>query len=95
MPSFEEAFKAATEEYTYAPVPNALEHDEWTLIEDEIWDTTRWSIINRAIVKYEDQFFAITYESPATEYQEGGDFDDYQLNEVEPVEVTKIEYKIK
>lgn len=73
------------------------DNDAVEIIENEITDTTRWSIINRMIFKFEDKFYETTYSHGATECQDESPYenedDDIECAEVEPVEVTVIQYK--
>ncbi len=69
-----------------------------TVIEDTIDDTSRWSICHTLVFKYEDKFYQSYYRVGATEYQDERPWDDekeVECIEVEPVEVTVIQYKAK
>lgn len=65
------------------------------LIEEEYLDTLRWSTLNRAIFKRDDEFVAVEYQEPATEMQDWDDFDLGDIYEVEPVEIKTVRYNKK
>lgn len=73
--------------------------EDLKLVESEIIDTSRWSIINEIV--FEDlsdgKFYSTTYSVGATECQDESpweyDGDEIECYQVEPVEVTKIEYQ--
>jgi hypothetical protein len=79
--------------------------DPGVIIEDEIIDTTRWSVVHNLIFKDGDTVYETTYRVGATyspmkiittEMQDEWPWeyeDMVECYEVEPVEVTKIEYK--
>lgn len=62
------------------------------LVSDEYLDSGRWSEYHRAVFKRGDELVALDYEVPATEEQEGGDFD-YSFYPVEAYEVTVTKYR--
>ena len=66
-------------------------------IENEIVDTSRWSIHYRAIFKFEDRFYETRYSRGATEHQDERPYeyasDEIECPEVVPVEKTVIEYE--
>lgn len=72
------------------------EPEGYEVIEKELTDSTRWSLIYTMVFKYKDQFYMTYYSCGATEiqYEEPyQDEDDFVLCvEVEPKEVTKIVY---
>lgn len=61
-------------------------------VEDEFTGDSRWSTFHRAVFKRGDEYVALDYERPATEYQEGGDFH-HEFYLVEPYEVTVTKYR--
>lgn len=66
------------------------------LIENEIIDTTRWSIVHRIVFKVEGSYYSTCYSEGATECQDESPFeydgDMIECDEVFPTEVTRIEY---
>jgi len=68
------------------------EIDDVEIIEDKVVDRRRWVVVSRAILKRGDEVVGLSYESPATEYQEGGDFN-HEFYAVEPYEVTVTKYR--
>lgn len=68
------------------------------VIEDEVEDTTRWSVIHSVVFKDLEtgKFYSTGYSVGATEYQDESPFeyepDVVKCEEVEPVEVTVIQY---
>ena len=72
------------------------DHEEYETVESpSVYDTDRWSISLECIVKKlsDETFWSITWAKGATEYQKVEP--DFCMTEVEPVEVTKIQYKVK
>lgn len=76
------------------------------LAEDEIVDHTRWGVIHDAVylrktiagyapLTFTDEYVRVRYTEPATESQDWSDFDAPIIEEVEPVEVTVIQFKTK
>ena len=72
------------------------EPEGYEVVEKDITDSTRWSLIYIMVFKYKDQFYMTYYSRGATESQDERpyqDEDDFVLCvEVEPKEVTKIVY---
>jgi len=67
--------------------------DEGELVEEEIFDTSRWSLTYKAIIKYQDKFYKTFYRVGATEQQEEKpwEFDDVaELVEVHQVPKTMM-----
>ena len=66
------------------------------VIKDEVYETTRWSILSELIFKFEDKFCRNCYSRGATEQQCESpweyDGEDIECTEVKPVEVTAVEY---
>ena len=58
------------------------------------YEAGRWSIPKEEVYKIDDRYVSIGWSNPATEMQSGQPTD-MTINEVEPVEVTKVEYKLK
>lgn len=56
---------------------------------------SRWSNINRAVLKRGDEHVAVVYHKPATENQHWSDWpaDAVEVYSVVPVEVTTVEYR--
>jgi hypothetical protein len=69
----------------------------FTFIEDEIVDTTRWSILTKLTFKFGDKFYQTTYSKGATEYQDESPFenedDEIECKEVFPVQKTITVYE--
>lgn len=65
---------------------------ECELVSDEYMGSGRWSEHWTAVFKRDDEYVALDYEVPATEYQEGGDFE-HEWYVVRPVEVTVTKYE--
>lgn len=65
-----------------------------TVLENELFDTTRWMEIHRIVWSEGEHYFSYLYEKPATENQEGSEseFDPRDICEVRPVEVKVIQY---
>lgn len=40
------------------------------IVEDVVIDTTRWSLVNRTIIKRGDELVGVEYETGSTEYQD-------------------------
>ena len=66
------------------------------VIEDEIYDHTRWSVINRVVLSREsDDTYWVGYnEVGATEYQEYDNPETVTLERAYPVPVVKTEYQV-
>lgn len=73
------------------------EDDGYTIIKNEMYDTSRWSIHYELIFKFEDKFYMTCYSRGATESQDEQpweyDGENIPCTEVTPTEVTVIEYK--
>jgi len=67
--------------------------DEGELIEEEIFDSGRWSITYKAIIKYQDKFYKTFYRVGATEAQEERPWEDD--DEAVLVEVKQVEKMVK
>lgn len=69
----------------------------YELIEDNIDDTTRWSILHSIVFKFEDKFYTTCYSEGATEMQDESPFehegDEVECFEVKPVEVVVTQYQ--
>ena len=76
------------------------------LVSDEIVDTSRWSVGHEAVyhrktiasrepLTFSDEYVRVTYQEPATEYQDWGDEGPPDVEEVVPVEVTTIRFETK
>jgi len=65
--------------------------DEGELVEEGIFDSSRWSLTYKAIIKYQDKFYKTFYRVGATEMQEEKpwEYDDFaELVEVHAVPKT-------
>lgn len=73
------------------------------LVEDEIIDNTRWFVVHRAVyhrktivhrdpIEFQDEYVAVEYNEPATEYQEW-ETGSAVVYEVVPEEVTTIVFR--
>ena len=71
--------------------------DGYAIVEDEILDTTRWSIVHVLVFSVGEQLFQIDYSVGATESQDESPFeyapDEIECQEVFPHEVTTIVYR--
>lgn len=66
------------------------------IIEDKPIAHTRWAVRHRAIFQYEDKFYVLSYEVPATEYQEWDPFNgekEVDCQEVKPIQKTITVYE--
>lgn len=71
------------------------DHEFAKIIEDEVVDTTRWSVIHKIIFQYYDKYYETTYSCGATEYQDESpwEYDDEVIAyEVIPKETVVIKY---
>jgi len=72
------------------------DHPDYKLVEgEEVVDTSRWSNIMMAVVQEKEtgHFYQLTWESPATEYQECDP--GFEMTQVYPKQVTKTVYTTK
>lgn len=75
------------------------DNDDFVLILDEITDTSRWSIHHYMVFKEisSGKLYGVGYSCGATESQDEAPFefegDEIECNELEAVEVKKIEYQ--
>jgi hypothetical protein len=71
--------------------------DGFEVVEDDIIDTSRWSIIYSLVFKHDGKFYATSYSVGATEQQDESPFeyspDEVECKEVFPVEKTVIVYE--
>lgn len=69
------------------------------IIEDEMYDKSRWSLHYWLIFKFEDKFYGVGYSRGATEYQDESpwEYDGDNIETFEQVQVTKtiITYESK
>lgn len=93
--NFEQLLAAAVENSPslYWGIPHVIEEflpeDVWE-VEDEILDSGRWELYHRAVYRYQDRFWIVHYNEPATENQ---DWDqEYSLCEAVPVETIVTKY---
>lgn len=63
------------------------------VVQDEIVDTSRWSVIHEIVFKYEDKFYSTTYSEGATEMQDESPFQ-YD-EEIDCTEVHQVEKLVK
>lgn len=68
------------------------EIDGVKIVENEMLGSGRWSTHSRAVLQKGNEFVALDYEEPATEYQEGGDFD-YEFYVVEPYDIVVTKFR--
>lgn len=61
----------------------------FTLVEDVILDTTRWSIVSKLTFKFGDKFYQTEYSKGATECQDESPFE-YEDDEIECKEVFPV-----
>lgn len=72
--------------------------DELVIVENNLYDTSRWSLQYELVFQHKPsgKFYSTCYSTGATECQDESPFeyegDLIDCQEVEPVEVTKIEY---
>ena len=52
-----------------------LYNKDWTVIENEIIDQTRWAIIKRTVITDGKDYVAVEYSTGATEYQDDTDLE--------------------
>lgn len=74
--------------------------EQYTVISDDIVDTTRWSEIHDIVLKDKitGRFYVGDYSCGATESQDESPWEGYEViefEEAEPVEVVRIEYHVK
>lgn len=69
------------------------DNDDVEVIETEIIDTTRWSIINRMVFKFEGKFYVTTFSHGATECQDESPYE-YEGDEIECKEVFPVQKTI-
>lgn len=73
--------------------PTAGPHDfEDEVVSDLHVYSGRWTETHRAVFKRGDEYVALDYEVPATEYQEGSEAESF-VYAVEPYEVTVTKYR--
>lgn len=65
-----------------------------TLIEDEIIEVTRWSIIHKIIFEYEKKFYQSVYSKGATEMQDESPYE-YDGDMINCIEVEQKEVMVK
>jgi len=70
--------------------------DKFEVVLEEIIDTTRWSVVEKRIFKYEGKYYRTTYSYGATECQDEAPYDDepdmIECPEVFPKEVITTVY---
>lgn len=73
--------------------------DSYEVIERELIDTSRWSNIYSMVFKFKGKYYRTSYSVGATEQQDEEPYeygpDSIECDEVEPVEVTVIQYQEK
>lgn len=62
------------------------EYEGFTVMENKLEDTSRWSLHYHLVVKHGDKFYATSYSKGSTENQDQFPFDD-EGDEIELVEV--------
>ena len=72
------------------------DHDDFFTIEENIIDTTRWSVVYDWTFQYDGKFYSTTYSVGATECQDERPFendpDEIECDEVFPVQITITQY---
>jgi hypothetical protein len=68
-----------------------LYNKDWTILENEIIDQTRWAIVNRAVITDGNDYVAVEYCTGATEYQDDTELDGTAY-EVSPQQVVVTKY---
>lgn len=93
--SLAEEIRAIQNDDPYTYVDMAIEILEHPIVRaPRIVGSSRWGIINDMVVDYQGTFYMVNWETPATEMQEGGDYQEsWTLTEVEPVERVVIDYE--
>jgi hypothetical protein len=88
------AIRVASEDtHPYDVIDELLNSLEYDVVEHETLDHTRWSVVESSVVKFSDGSFVwLTWEEPATEYQEGQPYNG-SAELVEPYEETVIKYR--
>lgn len=61
------------------------------IVEDVVIDTTRWSLVNRTILRRGDELVGVEYETGSTEYQDDTEPNGRAFNVVDK-QVTRTEY---
>lgn len=79
-----EELKAVPPGYSGQTPYNIETHLDVEIVSDEYKSSGRWSEHHTAVFKRGDEYVALDYQVPATEYQEGGDFD-WEFYAVTPV----------
>ena len=68
-------------------------------VENEVYDTSRWSIHYSRVFKYDGKFYSAPYHVGATEMQEEypyeNDEEEIECPEMEPYQETITRYRIK
>lgn len=71
--------------------------EDFEVISDEVYDTTRWSILYEKVFKYQGKFYVTCYSVGATESQDERPYeydpDEIECPEVYPHLVTTVVYK--
>lgn len=69
-------------------------HEDFATVADsEIVDKYRWHVVYQKVVRNNEtgKYYRLFWSQGATEYQDNG-IEDVSIEEVRPVEVTKVEY---
>lgn len=71
--------------------------DGFTVIKNDLWYNSRWSVHYEMIFSLDDKFYRTTYARGATENQDEGPYDyspsDVEVTRVYPVIVEVVEYR--
>lgn len=71
--------------------------DFFEKVEETLVDTTRWSLLYELVFKFSGKYYKTSYSVGATECQDESPFeydpDMIECAEVEPVEVTVVQYR--
>lgn len=59
-------------------------------VSDELIYTSRWSVLHMIVIRHLGDLYGFNYDEPATEYQESGPEDYYELDSDGMVKVFKV-----
>jgi len=71
-----------------------FDDDVFDVVENELVDSSRWSVHYVMVFKYKDKFYDAAYSSGATESQDESPFE-YDDDEIECHEVVQVEKMVK
>lgn len=69
-------------------------HEDWQPVEDDIIESTRWSILHKGVFKHipTNKYYVLYWSVGATEYQDERPF---ECEEPKPIEVQQVEKTVK